>query len=355
MKEFFTTHGYLAAFLSFAVCAALLPLVRRAAFYFQVHDQPGHLKIHSVPTPRLGGVAMMLAIVIGLTVSNYGSPLHLVHFYFALGVIWYVGFIDDLLNLPPGVRLLAQLAAGFLLSQTRWNLTLFNHPILDSILTCLFVAVFVNAFNFLDGSDGIAGGVAALVALGYAAVYATPTTSAGGAVAWSLLGACLGFLAYNFPPARIFMGDSGSTMLGFLIAFLSLDFYRVHHRIGSHWLLPLVFAALPLMDFFLAVIRRLRNRVSPFSGDRGHFYDLLLDRGWSSLHVALGAYAVTGALLVVGWLCIHPDWKISVLLLFVLAFLFAVSLRNFEGLRQKSQLFFGSPQRPSNDGTSSDD
>jgi UDP-GlcNAc:undecaprenyl-phosphate GlcNAc-1-phosphate transferase len=355
MNEFFTTHGYLAAFLSFAVCAALLPLVRRAAFYFRVHDQPGYLKIHNAPTPRLGGVAMMLAIVLGLAVSNYGSPLHLVHFYFALGLIWYAGFIDDLLNLPPEVRLIAQLAAGFLLSQTRWNLTLFNHPILDSILTCLFVAVFVNAFNFLDGSDGIAGGVAGLVALGYAAMYATPTTSAGGAVAWSLLGACLGFLAYNFPPARIFMGDSGSTMLGFLIAFLSLDFYRVHHHIGSHWLLPLVFAALPLMDFFLAVVRRLRKRVSPFSGDRGHFYDVLLDRGWSSLHVALGAYAITGGLLVIGWLCIHPDWKISVLLLFVVAFLFALSLRNFESLRQKSQMFFGAQPPSGNSGVNSEE
>src|SRR5262249_36507533 len=179
--------------------------------------------------------------------------------------------------------------------------------------------------------------------------------SAGGAVSWSLLGACLGFLAYNFPPARIFMGDSGSTVLGVLIAFLSLDFYRVHHHLGSHWLLPLVFAALPLMDFFLAVIRRLRKRVSPFSGDRGHFYDLLLDRGWSSMHVALGAYAVTGGLLVVGWLCIHPDWKLSVLLLFVLAFLFAASLRNFESLRHKSQMLFGSPHPPSDGSTSSDD
>jgi UDP-GlcNAc:undecaprenyl-phosphate GlcNAc-1-phosphate transferase len=151
------------------------------------------------------------------------------------------------------------------------------------------------------------------------------------------------------------MGDSGSTMLGFLIAFLSLDFYRVHHHIGSHWLLPLVFAALPLMDFFLAVIRRLRKRISPFAGDRGHFYDLLLDRGWSSLHVALGAYAVTGALLVIGWLCIHPDWKISVLLLFVVAFLFAVSLRNFESIRQKSQILFGSQQSSSDTNASSDD
>jgi UDP-GlcNAc:undecaprenyl-phosphate GlcNAc-1-phosphate transferase len=134
-----------------------------------------------------------------------------------------------------------------------------------------------------------------------------------------------------------------------------LDFYRVHHRIGSHWLLPLVFAALPLMDFFLAIIRRLRNRVSPFAGDRGHFYDVLLDRGWSSIHVALGAYAVTGGLLVIGWLFIHPDWKISVLLLFVVAFLFALSLRNFEALRQKSQMFLGTSESPTNRNSSSDD
>jgi len=336
------------------VCAALLPLVRKAACHFQVHDQPGPLKIHTAPIPRLGGVAMMLATVAGFAVSSYGSPLNFIHFYFALGLIWYVGFIDDLMSLPAAIRLLAQFGAGFLLSQTRWNLTLFNHPILDSILTSLFVVVFVNAFNFLDGSDGIAGGVAALVALGYGAVYGTPTTGAGGALAWSLLGACLAFLAYNFPPARIFMGDSGSTMTGFLIAFLSLDFYRVHHHIGTHWLLPLVFAGLPLMDFTLAVIRRLRNRVSPFSGDRGHFYDIFLDRGWSSVNVALAAYAVTGVLLVVGWFCIHPDWKISVLLLFIVAFLFAISLRNFDAIRERSQLIFGTdPENARQPGTPS--
>jgi hypothetical protein len=110
-----------------------------------------------------------------------------------------------------------------------------------------------------------------------------------------------------------------------------------------------------LMDFFLAVIRRLRRRVSPFAGDRGHFYDLLLDRGWSSMHVALGAYAVTGGLLVIGWLCIHPDWKISVALLFVVAFLFAASLRNFEALRQKSQMLFGSQPPPGRSGPNSND
>src|SRR5262249_57757170 len=99
MTGLFTTHGYLAAFLSFAACAALLPLVRRFAFYFRVHDQPGHLKIHNVPIPRLGGVAMMLAIVLGLVVSTYGAPVHLVHFYFALGLICDAGFVDHLLHL----------------------------------------------------------------------------------------------------------------------------------------------------------------------------------------------------------------------------------------------------------------
>jgi UDP-GlcNAc:undecaprenyl-phosphate GlcNAc-1-phosphate transferase len=338
MKLYLASHGYLTAFLSFAVCAMVLPLVRKTAIYFQLHDQPGDLKIHTQPIPRLGGVALMFSIVIGLMASTYGSPFQLILFYLAMAVIWCAGFVDDLFNLPPTVRLLAQLAAGFLLSLTRWNLTLLNHPALDAVLTCLFVAVFVNAFNFLDGSDGLAGGVAALVALGYAVLYNTPTTTVGSAVAWSLLGACLGFLAYNFPPARIFMGDSGSTMLGFLIAFLALDFYHVHHHIGSHWLLPVVFAGLPLMDFLLAIMRRLRNRVSLFTGDRQHFYDILLERGWSSIRVALGAYTVTGTLLVVGWLCIHPDWRISVLLLFVTAALLTISLRSYDALREKSRL-----------------
>jgi UDP-GlcNAc:undecaprenyl-phosphate/decaprenyl-phosphate GlcNAc-1-phosphate transferase len=343
MMEYLASHSYVAAFLSFALCALLLPLVRQAAIYFEIHDHPGYLKIHTVPIPRVGGIALLLAILPGLILSTQDSPYHLVLFYLALGLIWCAGFLDDIFNLPPEVRLFAQLAAGFLLSQTRWGLTLFNHRVLDSVLTCLFVAVFVNAFNFLDGSDGIAGGVAALVALGYAALYTTPTTSVGGAVAWSLLGACLGFLAYNFPPARIFMCDSGSTMLGFLIAFLGLDFYHVHHHIGSHWLLPLVFAGLPLMDFFLAVVRRLRKRVSPFSGDRQHFYDILLERGWSSMRVAFGAYAVTGGLLIVGWLCIHPDWKISVLLLFVAAALLTISLRNFDAIRAKTRVTPSAP------------
>jgi len=308
-----SAHSYLAGVVAFLICAGLLPLVRYTAAYLGVHDLPGHLKIHVVPIPRVGGIAIGLAIFASLMFSPFGSSPHLAGVCLALMVIWYVGLLDDLMNLSPMFRLIAQLFAGVLVSQTPWGLKLVGIPLFDTVLTCLFVAVFVNAFNFLDGADGLAGGVAGFIALGYAALYSIPSLNIGGLVAWILLGSCLGFLAFNFPPARIFMGDSGSTTLGFVVAFLALDFYRVHYHIGTRWLLPLVFAALPLLDFFLAVLRRIRRRVSPLAGDRQHFYDLLLERGWSSMQVAFSAYAITGALLVVGWFCMNANWQLSLI------------------------------------------
>jgi UDP-GlcNAc:undecaprenyl-phosphate/decaprenyl-phosphate GlcNAc-1-phosphate transferase len=311
MPTFMTTHGYLVGVIAFLICAGFLPVIRYTALRLNVHDLPGHLKIHSVPIPRLGGIAIGIAIVTSLMFSPLRGSPHVAGICLALMVIWYVGLLDDLMNLSPMFRLVAQLFAGVLVSQTPWGLKLVGIPIFDIVLTCLFVAVFVNAFNFLDGADGLAGGVAGFIALGYAALYSSPELAIGGLVAWILLGACLGFLAFNFPPAKIFMGDAGSTTLGFVVAFLALDFYRVHYHIGTRWLLPLVFAALPLLDFFLAVLRRLRRRVSPLSGDRQHFYDLLLERGWSAMQVAFGAYAVTAALLVVGWFCMDANWGVS--------------------------------------------
>lgn len=310
-------HGWFNGLASFAVCAALLPVVYHFAIRWQLHDVPGALKIHNVPTPRLGGIALGCALLSGISIGGSGLFIHALDFYLALLLLWIIGLIDDLTGLSPVVRLLAQCTAGLLIAQTQWGLVITGSPVLNAIATCLFVAVFVNAFNFFDGSDGLVGGVSAIVGLGYILLYSDHAASVGAAVSWSLFGACLGFLLFNFPPAKIFMGDSGSTVLGLMVAFLGLDFYRVHHSIGTHWLLPLVFAGLPLMDFFLAVLRRLRKKVSPFTGDRQHFYDLLLQQGWSARPVALGAYLATGALVMIGWLCNQPNWMFSILVLFV--------------------------------------
>lgn len=296
-------HGWFNGLVALFICAGTLPVVRSLAAHWNLHDSPGELKIHTVPTPRLGGISMGLALLAGLSIGGAGLFLHALDIYLAMFLLWGTSLIDDLQNLPPAIRLFIHCIVGLLVARTQWGLALTGNPLLDAALTCLFVMLFVNAFNFFDGADGLAAGSAALVSLGYVLLYTSRAPSVGAAVAWSLLGTCLGFLLFNFPPARIFMGDSGSTALGFLIAFLGLDFYRVHHAVGTHLLLPLVFAGIPLLDLCLAVFRRLKKRMSPFAGDRQHYYDLLQQRGWAARPIAIGSYVATLGLILVGLVC----------------------------------------------------
>jgi len=290
-------------------------MVLRFAHRWQLHDLPGDLKPHALPTPRLGGLAMGCALVAGISLGGAGLFTVALLVFLALLLVWLAGLVDDLKGLSPGIRLAMQFLAGLLVAQTQWCLTVSDNKWLDGLLTCIFIVLFVNALNFFDGADGLAAGVAAVVSLGYVVLYSTRAPSVGAAISWSLLGTCLGFLVFNFPPAKIFMGDSGSTVLGFLIAFLGLDFYRVHHTIGTHWLLPLTFAGLPLLDLCFAVVRRIRRRASPFLGDREHLYDLLQKQGWAARPIALGSYLATAGLVVVGWLSSHLNPGIAFLVI----------------------------------------
>jgi UDP-GlcNAc:undecaprenyl-phosphate GlcNAc-1-phosphate transferase len=296
-------HGWLNGATSFCVCVGLLPVVLRLATQWGLRDLPGVLKPHACPTPRLGGVAMGIAVLVGVSLGGTGLFAPAWPIFAAVLIIWVTGLVDDVWGSQPGTRLAAQFLAGMLVSQTPWCLNVFNNSLIDTVLTCGFVMLFVNAFNFFDGADGLAAGVVGVASLGYALLYSFRGPSVGAAVSWSLLGASAGFLLFNFPPAKIFMGDSGSTVLGFLLAFLGLDFYRVHHAIGTHLFLPVIFAGLPILDLFLAVFRRLRKRVSPFSGDRRHLYDLLHQQGWAARPIAFVSYVATAGLVLIGWLC----------------------------------------------------
>jgi len=139
----------------------------------------------------------------------------------------------------------------------------------------------VFSFNFLDGIDGLAAGIAGVIALAYIIFPGSAVGVVGCALAWSLLGACIGLLIFNFPPAKIFMGDSGSEALGFSVAFLGLDFIATKSANNASPLLafPLLVAALPLFDAILTILRRLESGRCPFHGDRRYFYDLLRAAG----------------------------------------------------------------------------
>lgn len=302
MKVAGTVAGIVAAVL----CAALTPVVGRLCHRWRLFDLPGPLKIHSQPIPRLGGIAVVMAILSASCVAGLQPALHAWGFFAAMALIWAVGLADDLRSLSPFHRFAAQAAAGVLLWRGGWHVPALakmpGNEMLSLAAVCFFVAALVNSFNFLDGTDGLAAGVAGVIAGAYVAFPGAAGNPFAAAVAWSVLGACAGFLLFNFPPAKIFLGDSGSGALGFSVAFLGLDFYRSTSAIGTRWFFPFFVAGLPLLDALLAVIRRLRSRRSPFYGDRQHFYDLLLARGWSPRRVALVCYAITVALAVSGWL-----------------------------------------------------
>jgi UDP-N-acetylmuramyl pentapeptide phosphotransferase/UDP-N-acetylglucosamine-1-phosphate transferase len=258
----------------------------------------------------LGGVALIFGLVTSALGYEHSFAAHGIAFYLALAVIWAMGLIDDLLSLSPWIKLTGQFGAALLFCQIGgWQVPVTASVPLNVAAACLFIATFVNAFNFLDGADGLAAGVAGMIALGYILLSERVGTPVGCVIAAALLGSCLGFLVFNFPPAKIFMGDSGSTTLGFIVAFLSLDFWRAKNGVGRELLLPLVFACLPLLDFFLAIFRRLRRGVSPFVGDRFHLYDLLFQRGWSARRVAIVCYAVAGLLLMLGFLGEREEWN----------------------------------------------
>jgi UDP-GlcNAc:undecaprenyl-phosphate/decaprenyl-phosphate GlcNAc-1-phosphate transferase len=279
---------------------AVDPLAVRALGDFR---QAGTFENSPGADSALGGVGIAFGLVAGVVSAVHGARSGALFFAATLGLVWLAGFVDDLRELPPAFRLLAQIGGALLLYAGGWRVEVFSSGVFGVFAQCLLVILFVNAFNFLDGVDGLAAGITGVIALGYAAMPGLAMGAHGHAVAWSLLGACVGFLFFNFPPAKIFMGDSGSTVLGFSVAFLGLDLISVHRDggVARALLFSFLIAALPLLDALLVVTRRVAKGRSPFRGDRGHFYDFLLAGGWTARRVAISCYILTACLGLLGW------------------------------------------------------
>ena len=294
-------NQYYCVLLAFLVCAALLPAVKRLARRFHLFDPPGPLKIHSGPIARLGGIAMAAGLLASSGVFLPLTSWKTVMFLFVFSTVWTVGLVDDVRGLPSYFRFCIQMAAGASFWFAGWHLGWFGTPLLDLGATCLFVALVINAFNLLDGMDGLAASMGLLISMGFLMLSARASDATEAIMAASLLGVCAGVLTANAPPATIFMGDSGSTLIGVVLAFLSLNWVRIEPANHS-MIVPLIFLGIPLADVVLAVLRRARRRARLFDGDRSHYYDILLRRRWTVgrvLEVSLGA---TCALVLAGWL-----------------------------------------------------
>jgi UDP-GlcNAc:undecaprenyl-phosphate GlcNAc-1-phosphate transferase len=267
-----------------AITAVLTPVAARLAIALGVVDRPGALKVHQRPVAYLGGVAVFAGLVGPVAVEQTGllAPL---------GLALLLGLADDVLDLPARVRLAGELGIGLAAAATLPGPT----SAAGSVALVVAVVALLNAVNLLDGLDGLASSVAALGGLGFAVVL----DGAHRAPALALTGALVGFLFWNRPPARIYLGDAGSYLVGTALALL-LGLTVVSHDTWAPAAGALLFVGVPIADTTVAVVRRQRAGRPLLQGDRGHVYDQLVDRGWSPGRATLACGTAQAALVALG-------------------------------------------------------
>ncbi|MGD0304217.1 MAG: MraY family glycosyltransferase [Candidatus Acidiferrales bacterium] len=303
----------LEAALAFLIVFVSTPIVILVCNALKLYDPPGPLKIHTRPVPRLGGVAVTAGLLTAIAFVLSPQAAGIAEFAACIAIVAVLGIVDDLRGVSPYVRLAVQVAVGTYMGTAGWGIALTNSSIVNALIASAVVVLFINAFNFLDGADSITAGVTAAIALAF--ILAEPYPSAlSNAIAWSLLGCSLAFLTYNWPPARVLLGDSGSTVIGLAVSFLALEHWKTAPTYSNPALdlFPFVVAAVPLIDAALAIARRVLARTNPLRGDRCHWYDELARRGFAPRAVAIAAIAATIVSGVVGWIALHYNAEAAV-------------------------------------------
>ncbi len=323
---FYVLTVAVAALVTWALSLLILRLSRRYRLYPKIRARD----VHTQPTPRLGGVAMFLGLLVAVGVawfvpplrSAFGDTWQVATILLAALIIVVIGVVDDIIDLGWITKLAGQFIAALVLAfgGTQLLAIPFGAIVLPGAFASLILTVFVvvlvmNAVNFVDGLDGLVAGVA-IIANGTFFVYTYLQQSVNNLnyfnlaalVTAILIGICVGFLPVNFHPAKMFMGDSGALLVGLLMAVSAINVTgyidpsqigtaRIDHSVVIVGyipiLLPFAILLVPLLDFSLAVIRRLQAGKSPFSADRKHLHHRLLDMGHSHLHAVLIFYAWT--------------------------------------------------------------
>ena len=318
MREYLVTV-LLAAIITYLITPLVRDLAIKSGAVTQIRARDVHIQL----TPRWGGLAMWLAMALTLVIVNY---LPLVHKSFgpdATGIflsgtfILFLGLVDDRFDLDPVTKFAGQaLAAGILLIygvQILWlpinGITALPTNI-GQLLTVLFVMVVINAINFVDGLDGLATGIVMICAASFfafsyllAVINGFNRAGAPSLITAVVIGLCLGFLPHNFYPAQIFMGDSGAMFLGLLISASAItltgqvDASAITEENGGTALLPLLLPftilAIPLLDFVMAILRRVKAGRSPFTADREHLHHRIMRMGISQQRTTIILYLWT--------------------------------------------------------------
>jgi UDP-GlcNAc:undecaprenyl-phosphate/decaprenyl-phosphate GlcNAc-1-phosphate transferase len=291
---------YLTLLICFVTSVLVTPLVKKLAFKIGATDRPNQRKVHQKIMPRLGGLAIYIGFIVGIL---FLDPDNAYEIPILLGsvIIIVTGFLDDLFELPAKVKLAGQLLAASVVVFGGVQVEYINLPFgsqlefgfLSIPLTILWIVGITNAINLIDGLDGLAAGVSAiaLITMSWMAILKGDVfvTSMG----FILLGSILGFLIYNFHPAKIFMGDTGALFLGYMISVLSLLGFKNVTAIS--FIVPVIILGVPISDTFFAIIRRIVKKKPLSAPDKSHLHHCLLRLGYSHRQTVLIIYGMSAA------------------------------------------------------------
>ncbi len=284
----------------FATSLGLTPLSRAIALRLGVVDKPNQRKIHLDNKPMMGGLAIYVGFALALIL--FSPPQYVVEFGALLSGATFlalVGLVDDRYTLGIKTKMVAEIIATLVLIASGVHVQLFNIPVIDALITIIWVVALTNAVNFLDNMDGLAAGLSAIAGGFFTLIAFTEGLSLVSALAAALTGSAVGFLIYNFNPASSFMGDMGALVLGFVLATLGIKLEFAARPLSVTWMVPLLVLALPIFDICLVVFTRIIEGRSPGQAGKDHTSHRLLSLGLSqrwTLFVLYGACLFFGTL-----------------------------------------------------------
>lgn len=309
---------------AFLVAYLAVPFSKRIAVKIGAVDYPGNRRVNNIPVPRCGGIALYAGLVAACFVMLIGRHFfdwQVYHLFeineinfllLAMGVsfIFIVGLIDDVIQLTPVVKFGGQIVACIIVALSGITIGIVRSPFesgfvdlgwLDIPITVIYLLIFVNTVNLIDGLDGLAAGIVVIVCTGLLYLMISRGGSLFILIAVALIAVCLAFLRFNFYPASVFMGDSGSLLLGLMVGVISIaGVVRTQSLVVM--LVPLVMAGVPMLDTVSAIIRRLRGHQPVQQADMGHIHHRLFNAGFGQRKSVLILYTCSAVLAFIGCL-----------------------------------------------------
>lgn len=283
----------------FVFVACIIPFLKKIAVHIGAVDIPGGRHIHSHITPKLGGVGIFFGFLLGYMLFGSQTP-QMISILIGGIVILLFGIFDDIKRLPASTQFIGQIVAsaivvyygGIILKDVSAYGIYIDFGIFAKPLTILFIMSIINCMNFIDGLDGLASGIATIFFVTISIIIHGTGIYNGLDASLSLImiGATLGFLIHNFYPAKIFLGNSGSMFLGYIIAVISLLGFK--NVTLTSFIVPILILAIPILDTLFAILRRLLKGESPTNGDAKHLHHQILQKTSSTVKTVLIIYAI---------------------------------------------------------------